>query len=540
MSIKSQMRGNKKSLINVILPLLASLCVFVILIASPTSASSSFIPRKSRASLQDVVSRKVLSSHKKHLVISQNGSQDNSFTTDLQSSHIFDKRGGDAGKVSELQTICFGVGSFVLMDHLFRKAFVANGIAFPSQLGGCCILFFFLLFVNLIRPGLGDSIFQLLSPGSNLLAKWLPVFFVPGLVMFPLAPSMGSSLEFIKVLATVVIGFYYTASTTSYAVLALRKMQGASNTPAVIAPPSNKKGPITPVSPPKPFSKELLNDLIKAFVLSGAISLGATMTNNQYASPIRAIFMTITTFTGYVWGARLPSSFTKVVHPLVTSTFVTLITTFLVGMLIGTPFKEVLATYKSGSLSPMTIGAGDFLLYLLGPSVVSFAIAMYSRKTVMAQNLLVVITSVLVPTVGGLFGTAAFARLLGIGGKAGRILRLSLLPRNVTTPLAIAITNILGGDISLAALVVVFTGIFGATYGGRILTTLGVHDPVARGLGIGAAAQGLGVASFVNEKEAFPFAAISMVLTAVGATTLVSIPFVKDALIAVATGPNCD
>jgi len=98
----------------------------------------------------------------------------------------------------------------------------------------------------------------------------------------------------------------------------------------------------------------------------------------------------------------------------------------------------------------------------------------------------------------------------------------------------------LGGDISLAALVVVFTGIFGATYGGRILTTLGVHDPVARGLGIGAAAQGLGVASFVNEKEAFPFAAISMVLTAVGATTLVSIPFVKDALIAVATGPNCD
>ena len=205
-------------------------------------------------------------------------------------------------------------------------------------------------------------------------------------------------------------------------------------------------------------------------------------------------------------------------------------------MATDSTFNDVLATYKSGSLALMSTGAGDILLYLLGPSVVSFALAMFSRRKVMAENLLVVGTAILVSSAGGLFGTAAFVRLLKLGGTAGKILRLSVLPRNVTTPLAIAITNILEGDISIAAAVVVLTGIFGATYGGRILTAIGIHDPVSRGLGIGAAAQGLGVASFVNEKEAFPFAAISMVLTAVAATTLVSIPSAKDALINLATG----
>jgi putative effector of murein hydrolase len=143
----------------------------------------------------------------------------------------------------------------------------------------------------------------------------------------------------------------------------------------------------------------------------------------------------------------------------------------------------------------------------------------------------------LVSSVGGAFGTAFFVRLLQIGGRGGgKLVRLSLIARNVTTALAMAITTVLGGDISIAASVVVLSGILGATYGRSILDAMGVKDPIARGLGIGGSAQGLGVASLVSEPDAFPFAAISMVLTAVCFTTLVSIPAVKDELIRIATG----
>lgn len=184
----------------------------------------------------------------------------------------------------------------------------------------------------------------------------------------------------------------------------------------------------------------------------------------------------------------------------------------------------------------MKAGAGDILLYLLGPSVVSFAMSMYSRKGLLKDNLLVVIAAMLVSSVGGLFGTAAFGRLIKLGGAGDNFLRRSVLTRNVTTALAIAATAILEGDIAICASVVVLTGVIGATYGRSVLTAMGIQDPVSRGLGIGASSQGLGVAAISSEEDAFPFAAISMVLTAVSATTLVSIPAVKDALINIATG----
>lgn len=87
---------------------------------------------------------------------------------------------------------------FIALDYLFRKAFVTYGINFPSQLGGCCILLVAMLLAEAIKPGLGDSIFTTLTPGAGMLAKWLPVFFVPGLAMLPLAPSMGAPLEVSK------------------------------------------------------------------------------------------------------------------------------------------------------------------------------------------------------------------------------------------------------------------------------------------------------------------------------------------------------
>jgi hypothetical protein len=115
-----------------------------------------------------------------------------SHLNDVLSSHLY-RRGGaiPTPALNELT----GASIFLVLDHLFRKAFQAKGINFPSQLGGCCILFVIMNLLEVVKPGVGDSIFTYLSPGAGYLAKWLPVFFVPGLAMLPLAPSMGSPLE---------------------------------------------------------------------------------------------------------------------------------------------------------------------------------------------------------------------------------------------------------------------------------------------------------------------------------------------------------
>jgi putative effector of murein hydrolase len=418
---------------------------------------------------------------------------------------------------------------------------------------GCTILVFTsLVLANLLTTNgssnLGDVAYQLLLPGSTLLAKWLPVMFVPGLAMLPLAPSIGSIVDGIKILSVIVLGFGFTMSSTSYLVLGIRTLQGrvVSGGGSVTTIPEKKKfglltkssalvGPPSSISSPpsKPFTQETLHFFFKGTIIFGISSMIASsrtqQINSVYTTPLRTIFMFFGTVLSYVYGARLPSSITKIIHPLVTATVGTLALTQLDASVTGTPFTTVLKTYKTGTLAITKMGAGDILLFLLGPAVGCLSIAMYSRKSILVTNLPVVIAAMLCSSLGGLFGTAWYIRLLNVGTST--MVRLSLLTRNVTTGLAIIITQMLDGDMAIAASVVVLTGIFAATVGRGLLDALQIFDPVSRGLGMGAAGQGLGVAAMMVEVDAFPFAAINMVLTAICASALVSIPSVKQSLV---------
>ena len=94
-----------------------------------------------------------------------------------------------------------------------------------------------------------------------------------------------------------------------------------------------------------------------------------------------------------------------------------------------------------------------------------------------------------------------------------------------------------GADPSLAATIVVITGLIAANFGRALLDVLGVESPVARGLSMGAAGHGLGTAAMVDEKQAFPFAAIAMALNAAVSSVLVSVPAVRRVLFAIAGVP---
>ena len=270
----------------------------------------------------------------------------------------------------------------------------------------------------------------------------------------------------VKVFSTVFIGFFFSLFTTTFSVLGLRKLQGtAVDAPVEAAADAAPAGG----SAPKAFSDEMMDFMLKGTVLSGAISIAASKTDQAYKTPLQTIFMGFATFTSFIWGARMPAAVTKFLHPILTSTGMSFATARLIGMATGSSFVDVLKEYKCGSLGAMTAGAGDLILYMLGPAVISFAIAMYSRKGVIASNLPTVTTGVAMGSAGGLFGTAAFARALGIGGPDGCMVRLSTIPRNITTALAMVIAKLLGGDTSIAAVLCVLTGMFAAMVGAKTL-----------------------------------------------------------------------
>ena len=101
-------------------------------------------------------------------------------------------RGGVANTVSNALG---GAVALALIEKVVKKGLAAAKIEFPGQLAACIVLFASLLLVETVSPALANGIFSALTPGSALLAKWLPVFFVPGLVLLPLSKPIGGSLE---------------------------------------------------------------------------------------------------------------------------------------------------------------------------------------------------------------------------------------------------------------------------------------------------------------------------------------------------------
>jgi putative effector of murein hydrolase len=346
-------------------------------------------------------------------------------------------------------------------------------------------------------------------------------------------------------LVTVVIGFVYSLSSTILGVTTVRRIQGRNPPPpSKILSTKSMKGTTTTklnatTSGGSPFSNDQWNFCWKATIISGIVSIMMTKSvanDNLWVSPLQMIFTFLFTITSYIWGTRLPNEFVKLCHPLVTSSVLFLCLIRALAYVTNRDYLQVLASYKAGSLSPMKAGAGDYLLYLLGPGVVAFAVSVYGRKSLLFNNLPMVLTAMAVSSIGGLFATGAFVRLIQLGGPNGRLVRLSVLARNVTMALAMALTEMIGGDVAIIALVVCLTGIIGASYGIPLLNAMGVTDPICRGLGMGSSAQGLGVASIAGEPDAFAFASVAMVLTAVAGTTIVSFPLVRSALIRVTTG----
>ena len=108
-------------------------------------------------------------------------------------------------------------------------------------------------------------------------------------------------MKVVKVLGVVVIGFFFSLFTTTYSVLGLRKLQGAVTEAVSVEVAADA----SPATAPKAFSDETLDFLVKGTVLSAAISIAATKTDQAFKIPLQTIFMGFATLTSFVWGARV-------------------------------------------------------------------------------------------------------------------------------------------------------------------------------------------------------------------------------------------
>lgn len=187
------------------------------------------------------------------------------------------------------------------------------------------------------------------------------------------------------------------------------------------------------------------------------------------------------------------------------SGYKTICTPLLVSIVVLVALLEVTGTdYKT------YFSGGQHINFLLGPATVALAVPLYEQRLRLAK-MWVALTCGLVAG-----GTVAIVSAVAIAGALGASpeTMISLAPKSVTVPIAMAVSEHLGGIPALTAALVVITGVTGSLLARPLMSALREKDDAVCGFAIGLAAHGVGTATaFQMNRDAGAFSGLAMGLT---------------------------
>lgn len=142
------------------------------------------------------------------------------------------------------------------------------------------------------------------------------------------------------------------------------------------------------------------------------------------------------------------------------------------------------------------IGA-KYISYFLTPTTVCLAVPLYKQIKVLKKSILGILSGIIAGVLANAFVIVIFVKCF----KMDNILGTSLLSKSITAPIAIGVTDELGGISSITVFAVILSGIIGAVIAPFIFKLLKIKSPVAQGLACGTAAHGSGTTTALELGE---------------------------------------
>ncbi|KAH8150418.1 uncharacterized protein LAJ45_05630 [Morchella importuna] len=421
---------------------------------------------------------------------------------------------------------CWGVDSVIRL----------TGVSFPASVAGMV-----LLFAGLVgcRAVLGERrtrrVVGVVDVPTGFALRYINVFFTPSFILLPLSPRIGG-VEIGKIIAIFIIGFVVMLVITAYMVQALQALFHTSkpehtssestsdsipltNTPAPPAQSTNTSTTTTPqaslptLPPPQPAAEPthlrgpgpqcafaaqtpallsilrqegaplaraqrwaaFLTTHLDTAVYSLLLLVGVVVFyTTSYAMPLHLALNVLT----YTLSLSLPAKARRILHPVLTTSLLTLLLLTLLSLTAHQPLAATLKTYST-STRYLTLfrnhphplpGAGDIFASLLDASIVSLALPMYAQRATLHTHL----PSILLPSTtlaaATLFAYPTLCHLLGLAPTRS----LAFGARSLTLALALPAVGNLGGDANLVAVLCIMSGIVGVLVGGGVLRVVGV------------------------------------------------------------------
>ncbi len=131
---------------------------------------------------------------------------------------------------------------------------------------------------------------------------------------------------------------------------------------------------------------------------------------------------------------------------------------------------------------------GSFIAMFLAPATAVLALSIYRQRIVVGENLLPIVLGTLTGSLASMATITLLCKWLGLDD----VVLASMLPKSVTTPIALAVSLQLGGVPALTIAMVIITGVSGNIFAPLLVKVFHVKDPVAQGLGIGCCSHVVG------------------------------------------------
>ncbi len=139
----------------------------------------------------------------------------------------------------------------------------------------------------------------------------------------------------------------------------------------------------------------------------------------------------------------------------------------------------------------------ELIAFWLGPATVAFAIPLHRSVGALSG----MVGALLAAVVVGVTVTVTSGYLLVEWLGGGEELALTMAPKTATTPVALVVSDVVGGVPALTAVFAVLAGILGAVFGPLVLDLCRIRDPRARGVAMGTVSHGVGTSRSLQESE---------------------------------------
>lgn len=140
---------------------------------------------------------------------------------------------------------------------------------------------------------------------------------------------------------------------------------------------------------------------------------------------------------------------------------------------------------------------GEIINMFLAPATACLAAAIYTRINILKEYWLPILAGCAAGSAASMASVYGMCRLFGLDDS----LTVSLLPKSVTTPIAVSISEPAGGVVPVTVVAVIGTGILGSILAPYLIRLFRIKDPVAAGLAIGASSHAVGTSKAIEIGE---------------------------------------